>query len=102
MTQITKIGIYQRPNISVEFYPSEKIAASTQEYNDYIAVTYSSTGQLISQTIELSNNDLTKTFTQVWVSQEAYDQYQADPVVVQRRIERSSYNQVSGISETFI
>jgi len=101
MTQITRIGIYQRPDVSVEFFPPESQAQETAQYTDYLNTNYIATGLLVSRDIATTDDGLTRTITDVWATQEVYDQYLANPVVENRRVMRSYYNRSNGITETF-
>lgn len=93
-TFITK---YVIPNQNVEFYQgqSDIEIQNVEKLRD----TYITTN-LATIDVTTSEDMLTKTFTRVFVSQDVYDQFIADPAYLENDNFRNTYNTENNIANT--
>lgn len=84
--------VYRRPNLEVEQYDFP------QEFLEYVWEHYSETRLFNDK--QLSDDGLEFTQSTFWVSKEAFDMYQADPVIQGYLDKKRQHSQANGISFT--
>ena len=83
--------LHIRPNLDQDFY------RFTEELQSYIDDTYVKTGKRISLTWEYSEDLLTHTIESHWVSEEAFQEFLADPKIIESGKLMQEYNTAYGI-----
>jgi hypothetical protein len=84
-----------RPNINVNFFLGEdQVLTSTRQY---LYMTYVATAKQLSMTKEVSEDGLTMTVKQLWVSRDDYLECKNDAVSVAMKTDFDAYIQANGI-----
>jgi hypothetical protein len=87
--------IQTRPNTSVDFYYSHNNSRLNAEIQEEI-----SNGNIISTDFGFSEDDLTITTIFHFANQEAYNEFIANPVMLENRQNRNAHNIANGIIES--
>jgi len=94
MIKLTKT--YTRPTIFIPW-----VAESTlprDEYLSHFNTAYKITGKCITENSEVSNNGLTLTYTAEWATIEDYEEYSADPILINYWAQRNEYYFENGVT----
>lgn len=84
-----------RPNTDVNFFLSEdRVLASTKQY---MYANYVQTGKQLTMSKDISEDGLTLTVKQDWLSNEAYLECKNDPVSVSMKTDFDAYIQANNI-----
>ena len=92
-----EIGTYVRPSTSVPW--ATEIIDRTARSADY-QEKYVLTGKVISDDSELSADELTIAHTRVWLTEEDYRDFLANPLTIQLFDQYNQYNNSVGIVHT--
>ena len=83
---------FRKPGEEGSFY------SFSADYQSHINNTYRSTNKLLDTTAEFNAVDKVLIVVNRWASEAAFNEYKADPVVVQNLAEREAYNTANGIN----
>jgi hypothetical protein len=86
------IRTFTRPNATIPF------ALFNQTITDYTNANYDQTGKRTSFSVELSGDQLQQTATSVWLDEATYNEFMADPTIVEMSNSITAYNNSVGIS----
>lgn len=89
---------YTRPNINVKFFQAmypEDIVTSKQ-----IIVKFLGEGKLLSESSSFSSDKLTYSYSALWSSLAAYEEFLSDPTLSAIWVKRNNYNNANGIIST--
>jgi len=92
----TTVDIFTRPNTDVTF------SDSWSSIQGYVDTTYIATGKLLSAVVGYSPDQLVQTITRTFVDQAAWQQIDADPVIIANRSSSKAYNDANGITHTLL
>lgn len=82
-----------RPAINVEFYQA------TVEFIDYITLSYFTPLNILSHLEHLSEDQLTHSREHMFVNEDEYNSFMADPIVQTHYSIRNAYNGIHNITE---
>jgi len=88
---IKVVTVEKRPNVEIPFYimtPAEK---------EYKIEHFIQTGKILFNKSEISEDKLTKQYTQIYFNAESREDYQKDPVMTDFRIRKKEYNEKNQI-----
>lgn len=85
---------FTRTNTNTPFH----VSTVNDSFVQHVLGTYKNTGKLLDLVTEVSPDALTLTVTWVWNTEADYNEYAADPVSVDHRSGRDTYNSANGIT----
>lgn len=97
MIQYTRT--YTRPLTSVPWWFQVPLSVPKSDFATRMKSQYLDTGKCITEGFTFSLDELELTWTGDWISSEAFNEYDADPVLSLYWAAKDEYNTISGITK---
>jgi len=90
--------VYTRPATNISFFGKANPARVTDIAP--VLASYKDSGKLLTESSVVSEDNLTQTYSALWVSKAEYEAYLTNPTMSQFFTERRTYHDANGVTVT--